>query len=224
MNTSEKFSAVMAAMCKIQDLMVVEPDGTNNITKSAIAKYATLDNILKTVKPHLKEAGLVAIQDVDAKEKTSITCTTRICHAESGEWFESTSTVPIERSSPQGVGSSTTYSRRYSLCTALGIGMNNDDDGNVAEKKLTQAEEKKVAEDDLQRFKGAILPRLLKYDIMAIQQAFEVSGYISEADDPEEMLRELINQANSKEKLTAIGTQAKKLHDEISASLTLTDG
>ena len=56
MNTSEKFNTVMTAMCAIQDKMTVEPDGEN---KHLSAKYATLDNILKTVKPILQGKGLM---------------------------------------------------------------------------------------------------------------------------------------------------------------------
>ena len=219
MNTSEKATKILASILNIQDRMIVEPDGENKHLK---AKYATLDNILKTVKPILKEEGLIILQDTQSEDR-SITCTTRICHAESGEWFESSSTVPIEKTSAQGVGSSTTYGRRYSLCTALGIGMNNDDDGNAAETALTKAEEKKVAQDDLQKFKGAIFPRMNKFDAEPLQLAFEESGYISESEDKEEMIRELIGQVNSKEKLTTIGKRAKALQDEIEESLKETN-
>jgi hypothetical protein len=211
MKTSDKYTKVLTAMAEIQEQMTVEPDGEN---KHLSAKYATLDNILKTIKPVLKEAGLVALQDTDEKDKC-IVCTTRIYHVESGEWFEATSTVPIERSSAQGIGSSTTYGRRYSLCTALGIGMNNDDDGNVAEKKLTEAEKKRDAEDRLQKAKGNALPKLMKYDAMAIQRGFEESGYVSDEEDKETSTIELIKQVNTYEKLVMIGQRVKGIDAEI---------
>jgi hypothetical protein len=210
MQTSEKFTKVLTALAEIQEQMVVEPDGENKHLK---AKYATLDNILKTI----KEAGLVIIQNA-TEANNKITCTTRVCHVESGEWFESTSTLPIERSSAQGVGSATTYGRRYSLCTALGIGMNNDDDGNVAETKLSAAEEKRDREDRLQKAKGNSLDRLMKYDVMAIQQGFEESGYVSSEEDKESFCIDLLKQVNSYEKLVKIAGRVKALNEEIEAS------
>lgn len=214
MNTSEKFTTVLTAMLGIQEEMTVSPDGEN---KHLSAKYATLDNILKTVKPHLKKAGLVLVQDTESHEK-SITCTTRVCHAESGEWFEASSTVPIERTSAQGVGSSTTYGRRYSLCTALGIGMNNDDDGNAAEKSLTQAEKKRDAEDRLQKARGNSIEKLMKRDIMAIQRGFEESGYVSAEEDKEECIIDLLNQVSSYEKLVMIAGRVRALDKEVADS------
>jgi len=211
MNTSEKTSTVLKAMFDVQENMKVDADAENSHLKS---KYATLDGILATIRPIIKEAGLMVLQHVNT-EGLSITCNTRVIHIESEEWIESSVTLEADKKSAQGIGSALTYTRRYGYCVALGIGMNNDDDGVGAEKAMTRAEEKKALEDELQKFKGAILPRLLKYDIMAIQQAFEASGYISESDDPEEMTRELIKQVNSKEKLMAIGTESKRLDQEI---------
>lgn len=213
MKTSEKFTKVMSAMLGIQEKMVVEPDGENKHLK---AKYATLDNILKTVKPLLKDAGLVIMQDTEEHEK-AIKVTTRICHAESGEWFEASSTVPIERSSGQGVGSSTTYGRRYSLCTALGIGMNNDDDGNAAEAAMTKAEAKRDKEDRLQKAKGNALDKLMERDVMAIQRGFEESGYVSIEKEKDACIIDLLKQVNSYEKLVEIAGRVRKYDEEISA-------
>jgi hypothetical protein len=215
MKTSETTSTVLKALFDIQERMTVVADAENSHLKS---KYATLDGILATIRPILKEAGLMVLQHMDT-EGLKITCFTRIVHVESSEWIESEVTLDADKKSAQGVGSALTYTRRYGYCVALGIGMNNDDDGVGAEKAMTRAEEKKAQADELQKFKGAIFPRMSKFDAEALQLAFEESGYISELEDKDEMLRELINQANSKEKLTTIGKRAKTLQDEIEESL-----
>ena len=215
MNTSEKTSTVLKAMFDVQENMKVDADAENSHLKS---KYATLDGILATIRPIIKEAGLMVLQHVNT-EGLSITCNTRVIHIESEEWIESSVTLEADKKSAQGIGSALTYTRRYGYCVALGIGMNNDDDGVGAEKAMSRAEQKKAERDELQKFKAAIFPRMNKFDAEALQLAFEESGYISESEDKEEMLRELINQANSKEKLTTIGKRAKVLQDEIEESI-----
>lgn len=214
MKTSENTSAVLKAMFEIQEQMTVVADAES----AHKAKYATLDNTLKTTRPVLKEAGLFVLQHMDTQER-KITCYTRIIHIESKEWIESDVTLDADKTSAQGVGSALTYTRRYGYCVALGIGMNNDDDGVGAEKAMTRAEEKNQREDELQKFKAAIFPRMCKFDAEALQLAFEESGYLSELEDKDDMLRELIKQSNSKEKLTTIGKRAKALQDEINESL-----
>lgn len=214
MRTSENYMSVVKALFGIQEQMIVEPDAENSHLKS---KYATLDNILKNIRPVLKSADLIAMQYVNT-EGTKITCVTRISHID-GEWIESEVSLGADKTSAQGIGSALTYARRYGMCMALGIGMNNDDDGVGAEKAMTRAEEKREKEDALRKFQAAILPRLLKFDSEALQLAFEESGYCSELEEKEPMLCELIKQANSKEKLTTIGKRAKELQAEIEMSL-----
>ena len=212
MNTSDKTDQILAEVTDIQDLMVVEPDGEN---KHLNAKYQTLSRIFATVRPILKEHGLVALQttEVDAKK---VTCITRLCHS-SGQWIESSSAVYSTRDNEQGFGSASTYARRYSLCTILGIGTP-DDDGAASAKAYSKAEEKKAEAVKLRKFQAAILPRILKYDAEVIQLAFEESGYLSELEDKEDMVVELIKQSNSKEKLTTIGRRCTVLQSEVEAS------
>jgi len=40
--------------------------------------------------------------------------------------------LPMGKVTAQGAGSAVTYARRYSLCAALGIAAEDDDDGNAA--------------------------------------------------------------------------------------------
>lgn len=71
----------------------------------------------------------------------------------------------------------------------------------------------------LQKAKGDWFDPMLKLDVMALQEAFEASGYTSDKDEKEEMFRELINQVNSYEKLASIKELAKKKHAEVEGSI-----
>ena len=44
--------------------------------------------------------------------------------------------MPVDKRTAQGFGSALTYARRYSLSLACGIGSEEDDDGNQAEKEV----------------------------------------------------------------------------------------
>jgi hypothetical protein len=57
--------------------------------------------------------------------------TTRLTHAESGQWRASLAVVPLPKADPQGYGSCVTYARRYALTAMLGM-VAGDDDGEGA--------------------------------------------------------------------------------------------
>ena len=59
---------------------------------------------------------------------------------ESGEWIESTITVPMSKNDAQGYGSAITYARRYSLAAITGLPQE-DDDGNEASKQSKPKQE-----------------------------------------------------------------------------------
>lgn len=107
----------------------IEKDGTNPHFKN---RYTTLDAILDEVRPMLAEQGLSVIQ-MPSGDGEQLKLTTMLIHI-TGEWIESD---PINmrpaKNDPQGVGSATTYARRYSLCAFLGLSTGDvDDDGNSA--------------------------------------------------------------------------------------------
>jgi hypothetical protein len=51
---------------------------------------------------------------------------------ESGEWIQSSLSLPLAKHDPQGVGSAITYGRRYGLSAIVGIVADVDDDANAA--------------------------------------------------------------------------------------------
>lgn len=199
MKTSETIKEIVCALIPIQTHMHVNKDGANPHFKS---KFATLDNILETIKPILEGAGIVTLQSI-ISEGRKLECTTRIFH-ESGEWIESTVAVEADKGSPQGFGSAITYARRYGIASALGIGLMDDDDGNKAEEKTTKADAKAEADKKLAKTKGAWFGPMLEMDIEVVHASFEASGFVTDLDDPEEALRDLFSQVDTLEKLTAI--------------------
>ena len=214
MKTSEKIDEIALALIEIQTGMTVVKDaeGVHN------AKYATLTAILQTVRPILKENGLTIFQSMETSDK-EVKCTTRVLH-KSGQWMDSEAAVTAAGLGPQLFGSAISYVRRYGVSAALSIAMpGDDDDAEKAEKAYTKAEEKEAIAVALRKFQAAILPRMLTFDTEALQLGFEESGYASELEDKEAMVRELILQASSKEKLTTIGKRVKFLQDESNGPL-----
>jgi hypothetical protein len=119
---------------------LIKKDANNPFFKS---KYAPLDSILPIITPILHECGLVEVQIPNG---TALM--TRIVHVESGEMIEGNPDLLIEKQTPQGHGSAITYMRRYSLIAMLGLNVDEDDDGNKAEK----GKEKVINIDDGQPF------------------------------------------------------------------------
>lgn len=206
MNNSEKTGNIIGALIAIQEDMHVNKDGKNPHFKS---KYATLDNILDTIKPILKENGLVVMQGTVTDER-KIDCTTRVFH-ESGEWIESMATVYADKGTPQGYGSAITYARRYGIATTLGIGLLDDDDANKAEATTEKADKKKVEENALNKAKHKALTDFAKHEFDLVAMAFEELEGLSADDGAKDPLRDLIRAVSSVNKLDNIRKHIEKL-------------
>ena len=99
-------------------------------------KYISLDKLVPQVLPLLNANGLVLTQlptHIGFDEAVPA-LSTRITHAESGEYIEATMPLLLDRQNSQGVGSAITYARRYALLSALGLVADEDDDGEKASK------------------------------------------------------------------------------------------
>lgn len=90
-------------------------------------KYASIGQIIEKIKPILGGCGLVFNQRLDEGK-----IITTIVHYESGEYIESTETIPkieLRGMNPyQSYGSGITYYRRYALATILGLVTDKDAD------------------------------------------------------------------------------------------------
>lgn len=99
------------------------------------SKYADLAEIINTSRPVLSKHGLSVVQ-VPGFADGVVTLDSMLLH-KSGEWIMATSGAPIGKADAQGVGSATTYLRRYSLAAICGIAQE-DDDGNAATASTKQ--------------------------------------------------------------------------------------
>jgi hypothetical protein len=120
------FTALVKAQSEISAAV---KDSTNPHFKS---KYADLSSVVSAIKPALSKHGLGFVQ-VFREATGGVTIETIIIH-ESGEQFPCGPLfVPASKQDAQGYGSAITYTRRYSLQTAVGL-PSEDDDGNGASK------------------------------------------------------------------------------------------
>ena len=132
MTHSENIDQIATALSKAQgEIQNVVKDAKNPHFKS---DYATLDAVTDTVRPVFAKHGLAVMQmptfAVSDDGGSSVKVETLITHT-SGQWLRGTSASPIQKADPQGVGSATTYLRRYSLAAVAAIAQT-DDDGNHA--------------------------------------------------------------------------------------------
>ena len=102
-------------------------DQTNPHFKS---KFASLKSVIDAVKPALNNNGIFFMQ-MSHPVDGGVGIETVFCKGD-----EKLSTgvvvVPVDRANAQGLGSSMTYAKRYSLAVACGISASEDDDGNAA--------------------------------------------------------------------------------------------
>lgn len=125
METSPTIGEIAKALTKFQsEVQVVKKDGENPHFKS---KFATLENIIETIRKPLAENKLSFVQMPTGDNELA----TIIMH-ESGEYIRSTAKMELAKHDPQGQGSGITYMRRYALAAALGLATEEDDDGNQA--------------------------------------------------------------------------------------------
>jgi hypothetical protein len=128
MTTSEQINEIAAACAFAQvALRPALKDATNPAFKS---KYADLASILEASRVYAGH-GIAVLQDVTSSE-AGVAVVTRLAH-KSGQWIEfGPLTVPMQKKDAHGLGSATTYAKRYALQAALQIAADEDDDGNAA--------------------------------------------------------------------------------------------
>jgi hypothetical protein len=129
MKTSESIADLAKALAEFQSsVKQPEKDGANPHFKS---KYVTLDGTVKAIHECAPKYGISYTQ-MPVSSEEGVGVVTIIFHS-SGQYIEFDPFIlPLEKKTAQGVGSATTYARRYSLSAAFGIVSDLDDDGNEA--------------------------------------------------------------------------------------------
>ena len=122
---------IKALIKAYSEITSAEFDKVNPHFKS---KYASLESVIKAVKPSLVKHGILYRQ-VSKYTENGI-CIETIFHGHGAELPTGEIFLPVDKRTAQGFGSALTYARRYSLSLACGIGSEEDDDGNQAEKEV----------------------------------------------------------------------------------------
>lgn len=107
---------------------VTQPDlnASNPFFKS---NYLTLSGLIKAIDEGIKGTGL-AYDQIIADYANGTSVQTVIVHEGGGMLLTKPLTLRPQKSDPQGIGSATTYARRYQLQALFGIAGEADDDGN----------------------------------------------------------------------------------------------
>jgi hypothetical protein len=133
---SEKIELLVKALIKAKaSISPVAKTKENPFFKS---KYADLGTIDEAVKGPLKDNGLVVVQTTEVISGQAVLVTT-LLH-DSGQWIEGQYPLNPVKNDPQGLGSATTYARRYALSALLGVICDEDDDGNHASSRNGHSE------------------------------------------------------------------------------------
>lgn len=132
MTTSDDIKEIAAAMAKAQaEMRPAIKDSTNPAFRS---KYADLQAVWDACRGPLTANGIAVWQDV-TMDTECVSVSTRLAHT-SGQWVQfGPLLVPLGKRDAHGVGSATTYGKRFSLAAACGVVAGEDDDGNSASGK-----------------------------------------------------------------------------------------
>lgn len=129
MKKSDSIIEISKALAAFQ--LAVEQPEKSAVNPHFKSNYVTLDSVVDTINKLAPKHGLTYTQ-MAVTDETGAGVITMIMHS-SGEYIEFPPFIlPVDRKSAQGVGSSITYARRYSLSAAFGIASDVDDDGNHA--------------------------------------------------------------------------------------------
>lgn len=103
-------------------------DASNPFFKSS---YLTLTGLINSIDEAIKGTGL-SYNQIIADNGQAAAVQTIITHESGGILITKPFTLRPTKADPQGIGSATTYARRYQLQALFGIAGEKDDDGNAA--------------------------------------------------------------------------------------------
>lgn len=140
--TPELFTALAKAQGEIEN---ASKNANNPHFKS---KYADLAEVLNTIRPVFAAHGL-SLSQVPAYDGSLASVTTILAHSGGGYITGTASCVPA-KSDAQGIGSATTYLRRYGAAAVAGIAQEDDDGQAAAHNKkpaaISEADQLKAAD------------------------------------------------------------------------------
>lgn len=113
MEKSSDISKLAQAIAAFQaECPTIKKDVTNTILKST---YASLENIISTVRPIMHKHGLVITQWPDDKN----TLVTLLVHTPTGQYIQAAHHMIPEENTPMAIGAAITHQRRYGMQAIL---------------------------------------------------------------------------------------------------------
>lgn len=130
MDKSEQIKDLAIALSKAQGELTPAPyDSTNPAFRS---KYASLASFQETYRPVLARHGLSLVQTVSS-DADGHYVSSMLLHI-TGQFLSCRMKLILQKNDMQGLGSATTYAKRYQASAMLGISADEDDDGNAASR------------------------------------------------------------------------------------------
>lgn len=132
MRSSDQINELAAALAKVQgNLKPALKDSENPAFKTGgkVSKYADLTSVWEACREGLAKNDIAVMQAHDVTDAGDVMIT-RLTH-KSGQWVESHYPLRPVQNTPQGFASATTYARRISLASMVGV-VADDDDGQEA--------------------------------------------------------------------------------------------
>lgn len=126
---SNSITELAAALSKAQG--AIRPAVKDKENPHFKSRYSDLNAVWEAARKPLSDNGLAVLQRVRITQD-GVSITTQLIHS-SGQWLKDTAVWPTLQRTPQGIGSSLSYGKRYALAALLGIASgDDDDDGNAA--------------------------------------------------------------------------------------------
>lgn len=135
-STPELFAALAGAQGELENA------SKNAANPHFRSKYADLAEVLNTVRPVLAKHGLSMMQTTGF-DGSLVHVTTILGHS-GGGYVTTTASCQPAKTDAQGVGSATTYLRRYSAAAVAGVAQE-DDDGQAAAHSAKPLDPKQTA-------------------------------------------------------------------------------
>lgn len=179
---------VYEALFELQGrLRGVQKDKKNDHFKN---RYATLEQVTDTIRPHTQELGLLWIQTPGEVVDGCIEVTTQIMHVSSMSSVSSIMHMPLAKRDPQGAGSAMTYAMRYSLMAILGLPPTDDDAETAIDRHETRPEPQGKATEPKGPSKNEDTRKIYKYlqeDLQKLKGVQECRAWWSDADVQEQV-------------------------------------
>ena len=127
MRSSDEINELAAALSLAQG--EIENASKKSENPHFRSRYADLAEVINCIRPVFSKHGL-SVTQFPSYENGVVSVETVIAH-KSGQWMSGTISAPVSKQDAQGVGSATTYCRRYSLAAVACLAQEDDDAENA---------------------------------------------------------------------------------------------